>query len=211
MEAARRPDWTESRAAIVDAARTLFSQRSYDDVTTKQIAAAAGLTEMTLFRHFPTKAALFEKAAIEPIHEFLRTWVATWRELPPGARDTPEEGIRFFEELMAILARERRMLGSLIATVASGGPERLSEDGYQMMSRLLDDLEGVFAEESALRGYGDNPHIAPRLIMAMALGIAAQREWLFATGNDPSDDELVRELARFTVWGLTGSPADAQG
>ncbi len=172
-----------------------------------QVAKTAGLTEVTAYRHFATKAVLFEQSAIEPTHDFLREWVERWRQRPTGMRDTPEEATIFFRDLMQVLTREQRLLGPLIAAVASGNIDgRLSSRGYQTMSRLLDELETIFAEESTLRGYGDNPHIAPRLIMAMALGIIAQKHWLFATGTVPTDDELVSELVKLTVWGVTGLP-----
>lgn len=47
---------------ILNAAIILFSQKGYDAVTTKVIARKAGVSEMTLFRHFENKLNLFEKA-----------------------------------------------------------------------------------------------------------------------------------------------------
>jgi hypothetical protein len=92
--------------------------------------------------------------------------------------------------------------------VASGNADgRLSAAGDHTMSRLLDDLEEIFVEESALRGYRDNPHIAPRLIMAMALGITAQKQWLFATGRVPTDDELKRSVNAYWRPAVRGQPA----
>lgn len=47
---------------ILEAAMNLFSEKGYRAVTTKQIAKAAGVSEMTLFRHFKNKLNLLEKA-----------------------------------------------------------------------------------------------------------------------------------------------------
>ncbi|MDQ0060475.1 TetR/AcrR family transcriptional regulator [Paenibacillus harenae] len=44
------------------AAIDLISERGYNGVTTQEIAAAAGLSEKTLFRHFGTKQQLLESA-----------------------------------------------------------------------------------------------------------------------------------------------------
>jgi AcrR family transcriptional regulator len=44
-----------SRGRLQDAAFTLFSERGYDQTTTAEIAARAGLTERTFFRHFVDK------------------------------------------------------------------------------------------------------------------------------------------------------------
>lgn len=47
---------------ILNASILLFSQKGYSAVTTKEIAKEAGVSEMTLFRHFESKHNLFEKA-----------------------------------------------------------------------------------------------------------------------------------------------------
>lgn len=56
---------------ILDASIALFSQKGYNDVTTKEIAKQARVSEMTLFRHFKCKrvlfAAAFEKYVFSPV------------------------------------------------------------------------------------------------------------------------------------------------
>lgn len=47
---------------ILNASIILFSQKGYSAVTTKEIAKEAGVSEMTLFRHFESKHNLFAKA-----------------------------------------------------------------------------------------------------------------------------------------------------
>lgn len=47
------------REQILDAALTLFARASYRDVTTASVATALGVSEPTLFRHFPSKRALY--------------------------------------------------------------------------------------------------------------------------------------------------------
>ena len=47
------------RAQILDAAKSCFARHGFAGTTTKSVAAAAGVSEGLLFRHFPTKAALY--------------------------------------------------------------------------------------------------------------------------------------------------------
>jgi AcrR family transcriptional regulator len=47
-----------TRRAIEDAARRLFDAHGYQNVTVREIAAAAGVTERTFFRYFGDKAEL---------------------------------------------------------------------------------------------------------------------------------------------------------
>lgn len=53
---------TDTRQRIIDAASKVFLEQGYARATTRKIAAAANLTEVTLFRHFGTKENLFAAA-----------------------------------------------------------------------------------------------------------------------------------------------------
>lgn len=53
-----------NRAAILEAARSLFLESGYDRTSLAQVAAAAGLSKATLFKQFPTKAELFEATVL---------------------------------------------------------------------------------------------------------------------------------------------------
>ncbi|MEZ5403610.1 MAG: TetR/AcrR family transcriptional regulator [Bryobacteraceae bacterium] len=50
----------QRRAAIVDAAMDLFSKNGFRGTTTKQLAAACGISEPVLYQHFETKQALYD-------------------------------------------------------------------------------------------------------------------------------------------------------
>ncbi len=49
----------ERRATIVHAVRRVFAEKGFDGTTTRELADAAGVSEALLFKHFPTKQALF--------------------------------------------------------------------------------------------------------------------------------------------------------
>jgi AcrR family transcriptional regulator len=50
----------ETRELILDAVTTLLEDRRADEVTTREIAAVAGVSERTVYRHFPDRDALLE-------------------------------------------------------------------------------------------------------------------------------------------------------
>ena len=52
---------TEKEAAILQAATRLFGDKGYRGARTAEIAAAAGVTERTLFRYFPSKDQLYRR------------------------------------------------------------------------------------------------------------------------------------------------------
>ncbi|MFD7116221.1 TetR/AcrR family transcriptional regulator [Streptomyces sp. NPDC059922] len=55
----------QKREAITTAATELFLDRGYDGTSLARIAEAAGVSKSTLFKRFPTKAALFEAIVAE--------------------------------------------------------------------------------------------------------------------------------------------------
>lgn len=61
------PRVVRSRAAVVDAARTLFLRKGYASTTMEEIAAAAGLTKRTLYNNYADKPALFTQIVTETI------------------------------------------------------------------------------------------------------------------------------------------------
>jgi AcrR family transcriptional regulator len=53
-----------TRAKLIAATRRVVAERGYPGATTKAIATMAGVSEGTIYRHFPDKVALFFEAAI---------------------------------------------------------------------------------------------------------------------------------------------------
>ena len=58
----------ERRAAIIDSAIQLFSEKGFRGVTTRELASAIGVSEPVLYQHFPSKRDLYN-AIIESIAE----------------------------------------------------------------------------------------------------------------------------------------------
>jgi AcrR family transcriptional regulator len=56
-----RLDNDERRKAIVTAAVPLFARNGFAGTTTRELAAAAGVSEALLFRHFPSKQSLYRE------------------------------------------------------------------------------------------------------------------------------------------------------
>ncbi|MEG0472368.1 MAG: helix-turn-helix domain-containing protein, partial [Solibacillus sp.] len=50
----------KTRERILHAASTLMEARGYNQVPVKEIAELAGVSEMTIFRHFETKIGILE-------------------------------------------------------------------------------------------------------------------------------------------------------
>ena len=56
-----------TRERLRAAALELFTTRGFDETTVEQIAAAAGVSHMTFFRHFPTKESVIVEDPYDPL------------------------------------------------------------------------------------------------------------------------------------------------
>ena len=70
----------EKRALILSAATALFLELGYDRTSLARIAERSGVSRATLFKQFPTKAALFDAMVNE-------SWATSDDEDPPPAGD----------------------------------------------------------------------------------------------------------------------------
>ena len=51
----------DRKLAIVKAALPLFARKGFAETTTKDLAKAAGVSEPLLYKHFPSKEALYDE------------------------------------------------------------------------------------------------------------------------------------------------------
>lgn len=84
-----------TRRALLDAARQLFSEQGYTDVTVEAVVRKAGITRGALYYHFTDKRDLF-RAVVEEIeeeiHEQVRAAATAAGEKPRGALAVVQAG-----------------------------------------------------------------------------------------------------------------------
>jgi len=139
----------KNRAAILEAALTVFSERGYRGATVDEIARAAGLSKPNLLYYFPTKAAIYETL----LSSLLETWLAPLRALDP-AGDPREEILAYVRgklEMSRAMPRESRLFaGEMLA----GAPA--------MGATLSGDLRALVDEKAAvIAGWAEAGRIAP--------------------------------------------------
>jgi TetR/AcrR family transcriptional regulator len=72
----------ERRSQLLGIAKRLFSESGFENTTTKAIAAAAGVTEAIIFRHFASKEELYAKILDRHADEIgIKAWGAELRHL----------------------------------------------------------------------------------------------------------------------------------
>lgn len=74
---------SDRRRQLLGHAKQLFVTLGYQNTTTGKIAKAAGVTEPVLYRHFPSKKALF----LEVLGEIRAATLSRWHEASAGLED----------------------------------------------------------------------------------------------------------------------------
>lgn len=163
---------TNVRSLLQEAALKLFGERGYEQTTAAEIAAQAGVTERTFFRHFPDKReVLFDGEAgmlaalataiaeapedLGPMDVLLRTF----RSFEP----TIERNRPFNEPRQALIAvtpalRERQLLKSAAMSVAVAAA--LEKRGVEQKLAALTAQTGVAVFDHAGRAWFEDPSIS---------------------------------------------------
>lgn len=88
------------RAALVAAAETAFLERGYGGASVNDIAAAAGVSIKTLYRHFDDKDDLFSAVMQAACGRTERDKAPAWYALPPGEA-LPQAGKEYLRHLLS--------------------------------------------------------------------------------------------------------------
>lgn len=201
----RRADWASSRQRILEASSDLFSRNGYRRTSTAELAEAAGVAEATLFRHFPTKAKLFEQAVIAPIRASV-TNLAQQRRARPHDVPTEVAAYGFYDAVLRALRKDAGLLIAALAALTFEAETREFTGLNTAFTELLDYIDEVVRVRSVERDFAVEPVIGARMMVAMALGFALGDSMLFTEDNRPSHENLVSEMAKLTSFGLPGKP-----
>jgi AcrR family transcriptional regulator len=189
------------RDRLLAAAADVFAEKGFRGATTRDIAERAGITEPMLFRHFGSKRALFEEAAVEPVVRFIDDYVEEWTQRDHGQRDAEDEVRELLTRLCEVLAGDRKML---VAILAAGQFDPDLEPSFARVAdafgRVIALLDGMLAEELGVRGLHSSDRAAlARVLLAVPMSLALHAEWLRVDG---ALDTVVAEAARVIVHGV---------
>ncbi|MGQ9896249.1 MAG: TetR/AcrR family transcriptional regulator [Acidobacteriota bacterium] len=163
----RRMSGEDRRQQIVRVATQQFSEKGFNGVTTKEIAAKAGVSEAIIFRHFATKQELYAAILDQKMKD--ADAQAFWERMRELAAQRDDQA--FFEAIMRHVIERHRADYSfqrLLFFSALEGHE-LSEMFFQLYVRDIFDFLADYIEtrvrEGAFREV--NPHIGARALFAM--------------------------------------------
>jgi AcrR family transcriptional regulator len=185
----RSPD--DLRREIMSAAEAEFTKAGFASTTTAAIAAAANTTEAQIFRYFPSKAALFREAMVQPLDQHLRGFLDDHDDNAEAHSDQAEA---YIAELIQFIGRHKEMFRSLVMA------EQQNVDGIATVDALGDYFARGAAsmEERHPKEAKIAPDLMVRISFATVLGHELFKDWLYPPGEH--DPQVIRQaLTRFVM------------
>lgn len=148
----------QTRGAILDALTELLSDRSADEISTREIAVAAGVSQPTVYRYFPDRQALLEGLA-----DRVNLLAAPHSRAP----ETLDELVRMASDW--VMLAETHAVEATAEAVLNADPRRFS----RATRRRSDDIQRLVA--AAFPEHSERDHV--RITALMRVLISTQT-WL---------------------------------
>jgi AcrR family transcriptional regulator len=186
----RRPGAPDTRAAILDAARTSFAERGFAGTTMRGVASSAGVDSALIHHYFGTKDDLFVAAMELPLDP--RQVLGPALEGPPDGAG--ERLVRAFLSIWDDPAVSPVLIAVVRSAMEPGG-ERLLTQGFVPVVLL------PIGQALAV----DRPEVRMPLVISQMAGLILTR---YVIGLEPiasmSGDEVVATYAPVVQHYLTG-------
>jgi AcrR family transcriptional regulator len=197
----------EVRALLLDAAARVIGEKGLG-ASTREIATVAGVSENSLFRHFPTKSDLVVAAVIDPFVRFLETFREKWE----AQRNSPLTDDTLIHLLVGDLYRNLKERRGLVTAFAMAAMDPSAAAMRDRVARALDSLFAVLrqiGEDRAGVGEGFDPtavELTIRLHVAMITCSVIMADVFLPRDPRPDDTELINHIAEVNLYGVPRVP-----
>jgi AcrR family transcriptional regulator len=190
----------ETKEQLLKATLKLISEKGYLGATTREIAQEAGVTELTLFRHFGSKQRLFE--------ELLKsyTFLPKLKELLPGLEGLScEQSLTLIARRFLLTLKERKAMIKILSSEVTTYPEKIRTVYNDFVDEMRATLSGYF---EVLQGRGIlkktiSPEIAARVFLWVLFAYFRSEE-IMRGGSGMTKQKLeknVREIVKIFMHG----------
>lgn len=187
---------------LILAAIDLIAEKGYHATTTKEIAAAAGVNEVTLFRHFGSKQKLLQ-AAFDKYHYGDEMTKLFQEKL---VWDLQTDLLLISRTYHAIMARNRKMI---MIGIKEGnnipGLDEWASRHPQKLKHMLSDYLTAMQKQGKIRG-DVNPVLQALSFMWMNYGAFVTGMSTGGVNAGVSADEFIEESVRTFVRALSPVP-----
>ncbi len=143
--ARKRPRPGERREQILQTLAAMLEQPGAERITTAALAARLGVSEAALYRHFASKAQMFE-GLIDFIEQAVFTRVAQITGREPSNAAVPEEGTRQAMRVVALLLQFGERNPGLARVMVGDALVLEHERLQQRMNQFFDRIESTLRQ-----------------------------------------------------------------
>ena len=192
----------ERREQLIQVAVDLFSRKGFNGTTTREIAAAAGVTEAIIFRHFETKEQLYTAIIDQKVNSPITAeWIADLRTAMN--RDDDEAVIRQLIRAIILTHKTDPKFERLMLYAALEGNEIALLYMRQMTGAIVDEFRNYFArrqDQGCLYPLG--PEAALIAIVGMARSFALGKYVHALKEHCLSDEQALDSFTQIAMNGL---------
>lgn len=199
----------ERRQQLLREAMRLFSQHGFRGTTTKEIAAAAGVSEAMVFRHFANKEELYS-AILD--HKACVGWMEDPRQLLAGAIERRDDRAVFEELAITMMRHHENDLEFLrLLTHSALEGHQLREMFWDRSVRPMYEFLGGYIRERQRDG-AMRP-VDPRIAVRAFLGMIIHHSLNNTLWDQPrrlldiSNEDAAREFTEILLRGLAPDKA----
>jgi AcrR family transcriptional regulator len=201
----------EVRDLVLRAAHDLFAAQGYHGTKTREIAERAQVAEPVIFRHFASKAEIFELSILAPFAAFAQEWAESWRVEPLASADEYEITNTFVAGFYELALDHREVFRTLMAAGADGGDEALAGVAQRVIAQLGESLtliRGLLVEHRDARGWQAlDPPVTVAVALGSILSLAIYDDWIFPVGERrPGRARQIEELTQMLLHGVSHRP-----
>jgi TetR/AcrR family transcriptional regulator len=192
---------SERREQLIHVAIDLFSRKGFKGTTTREIAAAAGVTEAIIFRHFETKEHLYTAIIDQKLNSpQAAKWVAAL--LQAMDRDDDEAVIRELIGAIFTTSKTDPKFERLMLYAALEGNEIALLYMRQVTASIVDVFRSYFLRRQK---QGHLRPFPPDLVLAAIVGMAqhyALNKYVHEFNEKCSDAQALDTFTRITMDGV---------
>lgn len=192
----------QRRDQLIQVAVDLFSRKGFNGTTTREIAAAAGVTEAIIFRHFETKEHLYTAIIDQRLKSpDAAEWVAEIRR----AMDSDDDKAVIRQLIRALIAIHKNdpKFERLMLYAALEGNEIALLYMRQATAFIVEDFRNYFSRRRAKRRLASiNPDAALSAIVGMAKHYALNKYVHGFKEQCLSEDEALETFTLIAMHGL---------
>jgi AcrR family transcriptional regulator len=184
------------RQRIADAARPVFLTHGLEGAKTRDIAAAAGVTETVLYRHFRSKDEVFEEAVLAPVERLAIELIEIHAQFPKLNADTRFERSEETHRRLAVTVAE---ISPLLGIALFSNHEAGKRFYQARLAPVFDQLAEAMAAAMPVSAKAIvEPRIFVQLLLGLYFGTTLDHEF---RGRVLDTDGVAGDVTRLIAYG----------